>query len=207
MSHESESAKRAPDDLELVQRFVNTVELDEGPEDDELTDPDTLVAWFAERGLCEPGARATQAELERAIVVREGLRAVLDGHNGGEPDPDAVAALEAATDHASLRASFTGEQPGADPGVRRHRCRPGPAAGRRDHRGGRRELAAAQGLRRRGVPLGLLRPLAEPVRAVVLDGDLRQPAEGADVPRARPGGQLIERGCAVFAQDRGKARS
>jgi hypothetical protein len=53
---------------------VNTVELDEGPEDDELTDPDTLVAWFAERGLCQPGARATQAELERAIVVREGPR-------------------------------------------------------------------------------------------------------------------------------------
>ena len=115
MSHESESAKRAPADLALVQRFVNTVELDEGPEDDELTDPDTLVAWFAERGLCKPGARATQAELERAIVVREGLRAVLDGHNGGEPDPDAVAALEAATDHASLRASFTGERPELTP--------------------------------------------------------------------------------------------
>ena len=115
MSHESESAKRAPDDLELVQRFVNTVELDEGPEDDELTDPDTLVAWFAERGLCQQGARATQAELERAIVVREGLRAVLDGHNGGEPDPEAVAALEAATDHASLRASFTGAQPELTP--------------------------------------------------------------------------------------------
>ena len=115
MSHESESAKRAPDDLGLVQRFVNTVELDEGPEDDELTDPDTLVAWFAERGLCEPGARATQAELERAIVVREGLRAVLDGHNGGEPDPEAVAALEGATDHASLRASFTGAQPELTP--------------------------------------------------------------------------------------------
>ena len=87
MSHESESAKRAPADLALVQRFVNTVELDEGPDDDELTDPATLVAWFAERGLCEPGARATKAELERAVVVREGLRAVLDAHNGGQAGP------------------------------------------------------------------------------------------------------------------------
>ena len=115
MSHESESAKRAPADLALVQRFINTVELDEGPDDDELTDPKALVAWFAERGLCEPGARATQAELERAVVIREGLRAVLYAHNGGQLDPDAVAALEAAAGHASLRASFGGERPELTP--------------------------------------------------------------------------------------------
>lgn len=115
MSHESESAKRAPADLALVQRFINTVELDQGPDDDELTDPHALVSWFAERGLCEPGARATQAELERAVVIREGLRAVLYAHNGGQPDPDAVAALEAAAGHASLRASFGGERPELTP--------------------------------------------------------------------------------------------
>jgi len=115
MSHESESAKRAPADLALVQRFINTVELDERPEDDELTDPAALVAWFAERDLCAPGARATQAELERAIVIREGLRAALDGHNDGEPDPAAVAALEEAAGHASLRASFAGDRPELTP--------------------------------------------------------------------------------------------
>lgn len=115
MSHESETTKRAPDDLELVQRFINTVELDEGPDDDELTDPAALVAWFAERGLCEAGASASQTEFERALVVREGLRAVLDAHNGGESDSEAVAALEEAADHASLRASFAGERPELTP--------------------------------------------------------------------------------------------
>ena len=99
----------APGRLELVQRFLNTRDLDNDEED--LTDPATLVAWMSDAGLTDAGAAATPSDLERALVVREGLRAVLDGHNGGQTDPRAVAALEEAAGHASLRATFDGDQP------------------------------------------------------------------------------------------------
>ena len=39
-------------------------------------------------------------------IVREGLRAVLAGHNGGEPDREAVERLERAAARAELRACF-----------------------------------------------------------------------------------------------------
>ena len=101
--------KTAPGRLELVQRFVNTADLDRGGE--ELSSPSALVSWLADAGLAERGTRATEQELSRALEVREGLRAVLDTHNGGEADGDAVAALERAAGHASLRATFGGDQP------------------------------------------------------------------------------------------------
>jgi predicted RNA-binding Zn ribbon-like protein len=106
---EASPEKRAPEPLELVQRFVNSADLETGEE--ELDGPEAVVAWMTARDLCEPGCRATDAEYRRALAVREGLRAVLDGHNGGEPDPDALAALEKAAGHASLRATFDATGP------------------------------------------------------------------------------------------------
>jgi predicted RNA-binding Zn ribbon-like protein len=44
------------------------------------------------------------AELERALAVREGLRALAAGHNGARPDPGAVAGLRSAA--AGLRAGI-----------------------------------------------------------------------------------------------------
>ena len=46
---ESTPAKTAPQPLYLVQRFVNSVDLESG--EDELSSPDALRDWFAERGL------------------------------------------------------------------------------------------------------------------------------------------------------------
>lgn len=109
MIEESAPGKRAPEALALVQRFVNSVDLEDGEE--ELTDPAALVAWLSERGLCEPDTTATAAELERALAVREGLRAVLGSHNGASGDPKALVALEEASGHASLRATFTADPP------------------------------------------------------------------------------------------------
>ena len=117
MSHESEQAKRAPADLALVQRFINTVELDEEPGDDEFTDPEALVSWMAERDLCEPGAAVTQAEFERALVVREGLRAVLDAHNGGQLRPRGGGRARGGGRPRVAASELHGGAPGADPGV------------------------------------------------------------------------------------------
>ena len=49
---ETSEAKTAPEPLYLVQRFVNSVDLETG--EDELATPEALRDWFAERGLMEP---------------------------------------------------------------------------------------------------------------------------------------------------------
>jgi len=46
---ETSAAKSAPEPLYLVQRFVNSVDLETG--EDELETPEALRDWFAERGL------------------------------------------------------------------------------------------------------------------------------------------------------------
>jgi predicted RNA-binding Zn ribbon-like protein len=113
-AHESSPEKLAPGDLGVVQRFVNSLDLETG--DEELTSPDALLDWLAQRGLTRPGAgRPTQAELERAVAVREGLRAVLGGHNGTPPREGDLAALEEAAGHASLRATFRDDVPALEP--------------------------------------------------------------------------------------------
>jgi predicted RNA-binding Zn ribbon-like protein len=107
--HESSPEKRAPEPLEVVQRFVNSLDLDSGQ--DELTSPQALLSWLVEHGLAESGARPTAEELERAIEVREGLRELLGSHNRGEAGTETVSKLERAAGHASLRASFSGATP------------------------------------------------------------------------------------------------
>jgi predicted RNA-binding Zn ribbon-like protein len=112
-AHESSPEKLAPDSLAVVQRFVNSLDVETGH--DELDSPEALLAWLADRGLTEAGGSATRAELERAVAVREGLRAVLGGHNGQQPTEDELAALEDAAGHASLRATFRHDSPALEP--------------------------------------------------------------------------------------------
>jgi predicted RNA-binding Zn ribbon-like protein len=112
-AHESSPEKLAPEGLALVQRFVNSLDVETG--DEELYSPEALLAWLAERGLTRPGGTPTQAELERALAVREGLRAALGSHNGISPSEGQLAALEEAAGHASLRATFRGDTPALEP--------------------------------------------------------------------------------------------
>jgi len=107
---ETSQAKTAPQPLYLVQRFVNTVDLETG--DDELSSPEALRDWFAERGLMDASAAVSAADLERAIDVREGLRAVLLQNNGLPLDQEAVERLDRAVGRASVRVRFA---PGRDP--------------------------------------------------------------------------------------------
>ena len=106
---ESTPAKTAPQPLYLVQRFVNSVDLETG--EDELESPDALRDWFAERELMDAADSVTAADLRRAIDVREGLRAVLLQNNGLPLDEEAVERLDAAG-RAAGRVSVT---PGRDP--------------------------------------------------------------------------------------------
>lgn len=92
---------------------MNTAELDEDAED--LTSPAALRKWMAERDLADPKAKVTAADLTRALEVREGLRAVLYTHNGGDRDQDALDLLEEAAARASLRATFADCSPRLTP--------------------------------------------------------------------------------------------
>ena len=107
---ETSQAKTAPEPLYLVQRFVNSVDLESG--EDELSGPDALRDWLAERGLMDASAVVSAADLERALDVREGLRAVLLQNNGLPLDEEAVERLDRAVGRAAVRVRFA---PGRDP--------------------------------------------------------------------------------------------
>lgn len=112
----------APGRLGLVQAFLNSFH-DIGEEfgKDQFSDPQALGEWFSGRGLPIDPAQVSRAELRRALAVRTGLRALLIANNGGTPDAEAVAELDAATERASFgvrlaqnRAELVPHAPGVD---------------------------------------------------------------------------------------------
>jgi predicted RNA-binding Zn ribbon-like protein len=102
---ESPPEKTAPEPLRLVQRFVNSLDLEDG--EDELDSPQALRAWLSERELIATRASVGPADLRRALDVREGLRALLLRNNGLEFDPDKVERLDQAAARAGVRVSFS----------------------------------------------------------------------------------------------------
>jgi predicted RNA-binding Zn ribbon-like protein len=111
---ESAPEKTAPAPLRLVQRFVNSVDLENGQ--DELTSPEALRVWLAERDLMDPGERVTAADLRRAVDVREGLRALLLANAGLPLDAERVEELDAAVGRAGMRMRFrAGAEPELEP--------------------------------------------------------------------------------------------
>jgi predicted RNA-binding Zn ribbon-like protein len=111
---ESAPEKTAPAPLRLVQRFVNSVDLENGQ--DELTSPEALREWLAERDLMDPGERVTTADLKRAVDVREGLRALLLANAGLPLDAERVERLDAAVGRAGMRMRFrAGAEPALEP--------------------------------------------------------------------------------------------
>ena len=114
---ESAAEKTAPEPLYLVQRLVNSIDLESG--EDELSSAAALRDWLAERGLIDAGERVTNADLRRMLDVREGLRAVLMANNGLPLDEDRLAALEKAAGRAGLTLGFpAGRDPVLNPSAR-----------------------------------------------------------------------------------------
>ena len=96
--------QEAPGRLELVREFVNTADL-EGDEE-ELATPAGLARWLRANDLLEADAEVGEKDLERALAVREALRAQLKANNGSERDPAAVATLHEAANRAEIALSF-----------------------------------------------------------------------------------------------------
>jgi predicted RNA-binding Zn ribbon-like protein len=104
---ETSPEKRAPEPLHLVQRFVNSIDLEDGEE--ELGSPEALRDWLAARELMRSDEPVSDGDLRRAVDVREGLRALLLANNGEGFDAAAVDRLDRAASRAGLRLRFREE--------------------------------------------------------------------------------------------------
>jgi predicted RNA-binding Zn ribbon-like protein len=94
--------------LELVEAFVNTIELDE-PGSENLVDPAALATWLREVAGVDPGAGLDSDDLERALALRESLRALLLTHNGVEVPARELAPLRRAAEDAHVAVQFGAE--------------------------------------------------------------------------------------------------
>jgi predicted RNA-binding Zn ribbon-like protein len=111
---ESTPEKTAPRPLYLIQRFVNSIDLENG--EDELTSPRALRDWLAERDLMDADEPVTTADLARALDVREGLRTLLLANAGLPLDEEKVERLDEAVARAGVRMRFrAGAEPALEP--------------------------------------------------------------------------------------------
>jgi predicted RNA-binding Zn ribbon-like protein len=90
----------APGPLRLVQRFVNTVDLEGGPE--LLPDAAALGDWLTSAGLLDAGAQVSPDDHRRAIELREAIRELAAAHAGHDHDPGAAGVVDAAARRAGL---------------------------------------------------------------------------------------------------------
>ena len=94
----------ADGDLGLVQAFVNTVDLQDGPE--ELKDPNTLKVWLVATGLMDPSHPVDESDLRNALAVRESIRSVIGANTGFPLYPVDLATLNQAVTASRLRMRF-----------------------------------------------------------------------------------------------------
>src|ERR1700674_3137154 len=91
-------------DLGLVQAFVNTVDLQDGPE--ELEDPNTLKAWLVAKNLMDGSQPVDASDLKHAIALREAIRGVIGAGSGFPVYPLDIATLNEAAAASGLRMRF-----------------------------------------------------------------------------------------------------
>jgi predicted RNA-binding Zn ribbon-like protein len=88
----------APADLALLQSFLNTPwNLGEPDQGELLGSPEELGEWLRSRDLLDGRPRLTQADLDRVLAVREGLRALAFANNGQSLEERAVDAMRRAS--------------------------------------------------------------------------------------------------------------
>jgi predicted RNA-binding Zn ribbon-like protein len=104
MTSDHDHPKAAPDRLDHVRLFVNTLDIETGEE--KLGDPQELAAWFAERDMLGDAESLSDADVRQAHSMREALRKLLLAHNGAKLDPAAIDAVNAAAKSAELVVRF-----------------------------------------------------------------------------------------------------
>lgn len=96
----SSETERAPGQLELVEAFVNTRDIETDHET--LTSPAALREWLLGRGI-RVDRKLDDGDLERTIAVREALRQTLLANNGEPLEGSAVETLRDAAREGLLR--------------------------------------------------------------------------------------------------------
>jgi predicted RNA-binding Zn ribbon-like protein len=97
----------APEELELVRRFINTWDAEFGT--DALATAGNAAEWMAGESLIDGPVGLTEAGRERAVQIRETLRALarLNGH--GQVGPGVLEQLNEAADQARFCLRFTAD--------------------------------------------------------------------------------------------------
>ncbi len=113
-----QSDSHAPHSLELLIEFVNTLDIEQ--QTDAIATPAALAGWLRERGLLAAEvAKPARHDLDRAIELREALRAMMLANNGEADDESAGAALERAARRGELGVHFDAAgRPTLEPGAR-----------------------------------------------------------------------------------------
>ena len=113
---EQVSPAAAPGRLELVRRFVNTRDIDR--DTDAFETATDLERWLQDADLLPEGNRVRVGDVDRAVEVREALRAMLlanhgtrsDGGRGSAPaSPEALHVLNGALRRAGQSVEFTAD--------------------------------------------------------------------------------------------------
>jgi len=97
-------SKPAPDDLLVVQAFINSADLDHGTDD--IASPAQLRAWLRGLDLIDASAPVNESDVAAAIAAREALRDLVLANNGGKASPNALETLNRAVRCAQLSPRF-----------------------------------------------------------------------------------------------------
>lgn len=101
-----EKDQTAPGRLELVRRFVNTLDVEHAA--DELATASHASTWLARNDLPGGEGGLDAADLARLVAVREALRELLLANNSGEPPPPAaLATLNEQSTEAAIGLRFS----------------------------------------------------------------------------------------------------
>lgn len=102
--HQPGGREPAPGQLALVQAFVNTRwDLTAEPKGETLVSPEALHDWLRARALIEGQRRLDTQDLDRALVVREGLRALAFANNQQQLNVGALDAMRRASQGAATQ--------------------------------------------------------------------------------------------------------
>jgi predicted RNA-binding Zn ribbon-like protein len=105
---------RAPaaGELGTLQSFLNTKwDLDDPRKDEILTSPGALEDWLRSRDLLQHRRRLAESDLDRALAVREGLRALAFVNNDHPLDEAAVDSMRRASRGAASEIRIEPEGP------------------------------------------------------------------------------------------------
>ncbi len=93
---------KAPGQLELLQRFVNSHNHDLPETWDRIGTPERAQAWLRQKRLIAPRDRVADADVARLVELREAIRALAIANQGGAPDAAAAEVVRRASGRAHL---------------------------------------------------------------------------------------------------------